>query len=109
MSKSAFTPQDAGTLPVTVGVASAIISLAACKGDQIEFENHGSAAVFVRFGDSSVAATVGVASATSPTAGSYVIGPGVVKLITRPLSATHMAHISGTAAQTLYVTPGNGE
>lgn len=105
----AFTPQDEGTLPITVGVASARISLANCKGPQIEFENHGTVAVYVRFGDSAVAATTGTPSATAPTAGSYVIGPGVVKLITVPANATHMAHISGTAAQTLFLTPGMGE
>lgn len=107
--KPAFTPQDEGTIPITVGVASAVVAMSAWLGDQLEFENHGSVAVFVRFGTSaSVAATTGTPSATTPTPGSYVIGPGVVKLITRPGNATHMAHISGTAAQTLYVTPGNG-
>lgn len=104
----AFTPQDGGTFPVTVGTGTARVSCSAWLGSQVEFENHGSAAVFVRFGDSAVEATAGSASATAPTAGSYVIGPGVVKIITRPANATHMAHISGTAAQTLYVTPGQG-
>jgi hypothetical protein len=104
-----FTPNDEATLPVLVGVASARIALAAVLGSAFEFFNSGSANVFIRFGDSTVAATTGSASATAPTAGSYVIGPGIVILVQRPPSATHMAHISGTAAQTLYLTPGNGE
>jgi hypothetical protein len=104
----AFTPQDEGTLPVLVGVASARISLSACKGDQFELYNSGTVPVFIRWGDSSVAATTGTSSATAPTAGSYAIAPGAIYLTTRPANATHLAHISGSAAQTLYVTPGNG-
>lgn len=102
-------PQDEGTLPVLVGTSSARIVCPVGVGRQIEFFNSGSAAVFVRFGGSTVAATTGTASATAPTAGSYVIGPGVVLMITKPEGATHMAHISGTAAQTLYYTPGTGQ
>lgn len=101
-------PKDEGTLPVTVGVTSARIVLPANAGPHLELENHGSVAVFIRLGGSSVDATTGTPSATAPTAGSYVIGPGVCKVITRHPDATHMAHISGTAAQTLYVTPGTG-
>lgn len=104
-----FIPQAEGTLPVLVGTSSARIVLPANVGRHIEFFNSGSATVFVRFGDSSVAATSGTASATAPTAGSYPIGPGVVLMITRPEGATHMAHISGTAAQTLYLTSGTGQ
>lgn len=106
--KPAFTPQDEGTIPVLVGVASARISLSTALGDQFELYNSGTAVVYIRWGDSSVAATTGTASATAPTAGSYPIGAGAILLVTRPPSATHLAHISGTAAQTLFVTPGNG-
>lgn len=100
--------QDEGTIPVLVGVASARVAMATWLGNQVELENSGTARVFIRFGDSTVVATTGTASATTPTAGSYSIGPGLCKIVTRPVSATHMAHISGTAAQTLYCTPGNG-
>lgn len=105
----AFSPNDEATLPITVGVVSARIPLAAVIGTVFEFFNNGTVPVAIRFGDSTVAATLGAASATAPTAGSYIIGPGVVELVTRPTSATHMAHISGTAAQTLYLTPGYGD
>lgn len=101
-------PQDGGTLPITVGTSSARILLPVNVGPHLELENHGSVAVFIRFGGSSVAATTGTPSATAPTPGSYVIGAGVCKVITIPPGATHMAHISGTAGQTLYVTPGTG-
>jgi hypothetical protein len=102
-------PQDEGTLPVLVGTSSAVITLPVGVGPHVELFNSGSAAVFIRFGRAStVAATTGTASATAPTPGSYVIGPGVVLMITVPSWATHMAHISGTAAQTLYYTPGTG-
>ncbi|MDQ2987423.1 MAG: hypothetical protein M3R13_12030 [Armatimonadota bacterium] len=101
--------QDEGTIPVLVGTSSAAIALPANIGPQLELENSGAARVFVRFGGSTVAATAGTAHATAPTLGSYSIGPGLRKIITRPQNATHMAHISGTAAQTLYVTPGTGQ
>lgn len=101
-------PQDEGTLPVTVGVTSARIALPAGIGPHLELENHGNFAVFIRFGGSGVTATTGTPSATAPTPGSYVIGAGVCKVITLPPNVTHMAHISGTAAQTLYITPGTG-
>jgi hypothetical protein len=101
-------PQDGGTLPVLAGTSSARITLPVGVGPQLEMENAGSDTIFVRFGGSSVTATAGTASATAPTAGSYPIGPGLCKVITVPAGATHMAHISGTAAQTLYITPGTG-
>jgi hypothetical protein len=104
----AVTPQDEGTIPILVGVASARVALSAALGDQFELYNSGSAVVFIRWGTVAVAATTGTASATAPTAGSYPVAPGAILLVTRPPAATHLAHISGTAAQTLYVTPGNG-
>ena len=107
-----FFPEQGGTRPVLVGTSSARISLDNFDGPALELYNSGTAVVFVELGDSSVAATTGTASATTPTAGSYAVGPGVVVIIrrTRPEGGTytHMAHISGTAAQTLYVTPGTG-
>jgi hypothetical protein len=104
----AFTPQDEGTIPILVGVASAVVSLSTALGDQFELYNSGTVPVFIRWGASNAAATTGTASATAPTKGSYPVAPGAILLVTRPPGATHLAHISGTAAQTLYVTPGNG-
>jgi hypothetical protein len=107
-----FFPEQGGTRPVLVGVASARISLDNFDGRHLELYNSGTAVVFVKLGDVTVTATTGTASATAPTAGSYAVGPGVVVIVsrTRPEGGTytHMAHISGTAAQTLYVTPGQG-
>ena len=108
----AFFPSPGGTRPVLVGVATARVSLDGYDGRQLEMYNSGTAVVFVQLGDSSVTATTGTASATAPTAGSYAIGPGAIVMISRAKpeggTYTHMAHISGTAAQTLYVTPGQG-
>lgn len=103
-----FSPQPGATMPVLVGVASARVPVAMLGGLQMELENSGSAYVFIQFGDVTVTASTGTASATAPTNGSYQIGPGICKLVTVPVGTTHMAHISGTAAQTLYATPGNG-
>jgi hypothetical protein len=103
-----FKPQQGTTLPVLVGVASARVALSARAGAQIELSNSGSVSVFVAFGDVNVVTTVGVAHATAPTAGGYEVGPGICKLVTVNSDVTHMAHISGTAGQTLYVTPGVG-
>lgn len=108
----AFFPEPGGTRPVLVGVASARVSLDNYDGRQLELYNSGTAVVFVKLGDVTVTATTGTAHATTPTAGSYAIGPGAVVMVSRAKpeggTYTHMAHISGTAAQTLYVTPGNG-
>lgn len=107
-----FFPSPGGTRPVLVGTSTARISLDNYDGRQLELYNSGTAVVFVQFGSVTVDATTGTASATAPTAGSYAVGPGAVVMISRAKpeggTYTHMAHISGTAAQTLYVTPGQG-
>jgi hypothetical protein len=107
-----FFPEQGGTRPVLVGTSSARISLDNFDGRSLELYNSGTAVVFVQMGDVTVTASTGTASATTPTKGSYAVGPGVVVIISRARpeggTYTHMAHISGTAAQTLYVTPGQG-
>jgi hypothetical protein len=107
-----FSPEAGGTRPVLVGTSSARISLDGFDGRHLELYNSGTAVVFVQLGTSAVTASTGTASATAPTKGSYPIGPGIVVIISRErfegASPTHLAHISGTAAQTLYVTPGTG-
>lgn len=108
----AFFPSPGGTRPILVGTSSARVSMDNWDGRQIELYNSGTAVVFIRLGDSSVTATTGTASATTPTAGSYAIGPGAIVMISRAKpeggTYTHIAHISGSAAQTLYATPGTG-
>lgn len=103
-----FAPEAGGTRPVLVGTSTARIALTGFGGDHLELYNSGTATVFVQLGISTVNATTGTASATAPTAGSYPVGPGIVVMIRKEREHTHMAHISGTAAQTLYVTPGQG-
>lgn len=103
-----FVPEPGGTRPVLVGTGTARVSLDGYGGDHLELFNSGTVPVFVQFGDVTVTATTGTASATTPTKGSYAIGAGIVVIIRKVRESTHMAHISGTAAQTLYVTPGTG-
>jgi hypothetical protein len=97
-----FTPANP-TSTITVGVASAATALVGSTGNMravVELQNAGSAVVFVDFGSSS--------GITTAVASGYPILPGQSKLITIHAGATHIATISGTAAQTLYVTVGMG-
>jgi hypothetical protein len=96
-----FTPANP-TSTITVGVASAATALVGSTGNMravVELQNAGSAVVFVDFGLSGMVTTV---------ATGYPILPGQSKLITIGAGLTHVATISGTAAQTLYVTVGMG-
>jgi hypothetical protein len=104
----AFYPEAGGTRPVLVGTSTARISLENFDGRHLELYNSGTAIVFVQFGTVTVNATTGTASATAPTKGSYPVGPGMTLTVAYEREATHLAHIAGTAAQTLYVTPGRG-
>jgi hypothetical protein len=87
---------------ITVGTSSAATALVGSAGTMrmvVELQNAGSAVVFVDFGPSTVATAV---------ATGYPILPGQSKLVTINAGATHIATISGTASQTLYVTVGMG-
>jgi hypothetical protein len=88
---------------ITVGVASAATALNGSTSNMrvvLELQNAGSAVVFVEPGFSS--------GITATVAASYPVMPGQSKLITVPAGTTHLATISGTASQTLYVTNGMG-
>jgi hypothetical protein len=88
---------------ITVGTSSAATALNGSTSNMrnvVELQNAGSAVVFVEPGFSS--------GVTATVAASYPILPGQSKLITIAAGVTHLATISGTASQTLYVTVGMG-
>lgn len=91
------------TVAVTVALTTAAVKLPPGGGRNVMLANRGSADIFFNFGDSSI--TVAVPTAT---AGGSPVPPGAIITCTPPEGATHIATISGTASQTLYVTTGDG-
>lgn len=88
---------------VTVGVASAATALnnsSSVIRHSLEVQNAGTAVVFIEFGFGS--------GVTAAVATSYPILPSQRKVITIPNGVTHIGTISGSAAQTLYLTVGQG-
>jgi len=105
MAQRSFNPFHPGnpSQTITVGTSSAATALNGSTNNMrlaVELQNAGSAVVFVEFGYSS--------GVTATVAASYPILPGQSKLVTIPAGTTHVATISGTASQTLYVTVGMG-
>lgn len=94
------------TIAITVGVATSNTKLPTLPfgGEQILLVNATSATIFFNFGNA--ATTVAIPTGT---AGGAPVPPGIVMTVTRPEGATHIATISGTAAQTLYVSAGGGQ
>ena len=95
-----FTPYPFGSVTITAGVASAATALP--KGGSASryvVYNAGTVPVMVEFGSSGVAAVL---------ATSYPIGPGMKETLRAEGSPTHIATISGSASQTVYVTAGTG-
>lgn len=95
-----------GSVTITAGVASAATALPlggpANTGTlQVELQNNGTAVIFVEFCNS---ATCAAAVATG-----YPILVGQSKVVSVNPDTTYVATISGTAAQTLYVTIGTGQ
>ena len=90
------------TQTITVGTSSTNTALNFPDGDTYEFNNDGTATVFVEWSTSGSPVTTTVTT-------SYPILPGQCKVLKKPRDATHLANISGTASQTLYVTSGSGE
>jgi hypothetical protein len=87
------------SITYAVGVAASSAALPV-GGSSLELTNPGTAAVFIElFGDTAQAATV---------AGSYPILPGQTKAIDRKLGDVSISTISGSAAQSLIVSPGIG-
>jgi hypothetical protein len=98
-SLAPFAPNVAGSVTITVTDSSAATALVG-TGAQVMLHNAGSAIVFVNFGTST--ATAAVATGTP-------IPVGAIMVLTKKAADTHIATISGTTGQTLYVTTGEGE
>lgn len=95
------TPQ--GTITISATTSSAATALPTVGADnqrQIEIQNAGAANVFVETGSSTI---------TAATASGYPILPGQSKVITIQRTVTHIATISASGTQTLYVSTGIGE
>ena len=93
-----FQPATNRTQVITVGTSATNTPLTTPTSDFYEFNNDGTATVFIEWSSTSVV--------TAAVTTSYPILPGQCKMLPRPSFATHLNHISGTASQTLYVTPG---
>lgn len=94
----------ANSITITAGTSSAATALPPSgvgSQRQVELQNAGSAVIFVEFCPSS--------TCTAAVATGYPILVGQSKVVTIKSEATHIATISGTASQTLYVTAGIGE
>lgn len=91
------------TVAITVGVTTATTALPTGGGRQVQLTNRGTADIFVNFGGSGVTVAI-----PTGTAGGAPVTPGSILVYTPPEGATHIATISGTASQTLYVTTGSG-
>jgi hypothetical protein len=103
-----FSPKTEGTvsLAATTTSGSTTVALAALESPQLEINNTGSVWVFVNWGSSSVAATVG----SGATGGSYPVGPGSKVVVTvNQTTVTHAAAITSTGTATVYLTPGLGQ
>lgn len=106
-----FIPGSSSTTRVTAGVASANVAVVAGRQMILSAPIGNSDIVYVEFGASNaIAAVVPVAAGAK---GGMPILPGSMIEITVPagqagfVNATHMAYISGTAAQDLLLTEGN--
>ena len=93
-----FQPSTLRTQTITVANTATNTALTTPLCDFYEFNNDGTATVFVEWSSSTVV--------TSTITTSYPILPGQCKMLPRPTFATHLNNISGTTGQTLYVTPG---
>lgn len=106
-----FLPDDNATVGHTVTTSSSRVQLrAAATGEQsdtvqVRVYNTGSVAVFVRFGNSSVTATVPVVGGA---AGGVAIAPGSVEPFGIRSSDTHVAAITSSGSATVYWTLGEG-
>ncbi len=94
-----FTPGSTVSRGVTGTTAN--VALPSTRGNQILVTSPGGSATtsFIKFGISTVEAAVT----------DFPILAGTVQVLTIPMSATHVAAINATGAQTLYFTAGDGE
>ena len=103
-----FAPGASNNVLITVAATTATVALPVGSGDVLELTNDGSVAVFVSIGTSAITATIPL---NGGAAGSYPILAGQSKCVTMPRTnhPTHIATISGTASQPLYVSRGTGQ
>ncbi len=93
------------TVAITVAATTAAVILPTPLGNQVVVSSLAANAIaFIAFG----ASTVAVVIPTGTEQNGFPILPGTAQTFTVPANATHIATI-GTAANTLYVTSGNGE
>lgn len=98
-----FTPGS--SIAITVAATSAAVALPTKPGDQVRIASlSGNAIAYIAFGIS----TVAVVAPTGTASNGVPILPGSVEIFTVPPNATSIATI-GTAANTLYVTAGDGQ
>jgi hypothetical protein len=95
-----FEPVPGSTVSHSVST-TALTAVACTPGEVIRFGNGNSAAVGVRFGDSSVAAVITAATAMD-------IMPGSAEAFTVPPGATHWSAIMSSGTGTLKTTRGAG-
>src|SRR5882757_7694149 len=93
-----------GSIAITVAATSAAVALPILRGDQIVISSLAANAVaFIAFGIS----TLTVVAPTGTQQNGFPILPGTAQTFTVPPAATHIATI-GTAANTLYMSAGDG-
>jgi urease alpha subunit len=104
-----FRPTGAGTATISCGAASSATALpvsvasvdnAGVLSAQMEVQNAGTVAVFIEPGTTS--------GITAVVASGYPVLAGQSKVITLGISVTHIACISGSGTQTVYISVGRG-
>ena len=92
-----FTPGGSATLAVTT--SSARVALPTTGGMQVLIYSAGTAASFIKFGDSTVTAAVT----------DIAIPSGFNRIFTIPPGVTHVAGITAASTATVYFTRGDGQ
>lgn len=106
-----FSPISTCCTRVTVGVASANVAVVAGRQIVLKAANTNSDNVYVEFGAANTVAAV--VPAAGGALGGFTLGPGDMVELTVPAGQTplhvtgnFLAYISGTAAQSLFISQG---
>ena len=92
------------SIAITVAATSAVVLLPSKCGDQVMVTSlAGNAIAYIAFGD----ANLTVVAPTGTNHNGVPILPGTINIFTVPANATYIGSI-GTAANTLYITGGDG-
>lgn len=98
VNQQAFKPNQAGTVNMTAGVASATLQYQTGNfADSVRVVNVGSVTVFIEFGGSAI--TAAVATGMPIVAGATEVFYG---------RHQYVAAITGSGSAVIYFTPGNG-